>query len=79
MSLLSFMDGGAPIEPKAEVVDMLETLLAHAKAGQVVALSVATVRPDGTTGTAFNEGIHPLQLVAATTILLHRIVGGYGE
>lgn len=79
MNVISFMDGGEVVDPQAEVVDMIEELLVRAKAGQVVALAFATVRPDGTTGTAFNEGIHPLQLLAATSILQARIVAGYGE
>ena len=76
MSVVSFADG-EPIIPQEEVVVMLRELLSRAEAGQVVALSYACVRPDGTNGTGYNEGLHAMNLIAATSILAHRIVADF--
>jgi hypothetical protein len=77
-AVLSFADGQI-IEPKEEVIDMIEGLLARAKEGQVVALAYACVRPDGTAGTGYNEGLQGMQLIAATAILAHRITGDFAQ
>lgn len=73
-AVLSFA-GGQVIEPREEVIEMLEALLSRAKEGQVVALAYACLHPDGTMGTAYNKGLHGVHLVAATAILSHRITG----
>jgi ribosomal protein L35AE/L33A len=75
-NVLSFSDGEA-IEPQEEIIKTLDSLLSRAKAGQMVGLSYAYVRPDGTTATGYNEGLHGLNLVAATSILAHRITSAF--
>lgn len=75
-NIVSIADGQA-IDPNGNVVAMLEGLLARARAGDVVAVAYACVRPDGTTGTAYEDGVMGIPLVAAAAILAHRIAGDF--
>lgn len=64
-----------PHENCAVVVSMLETLLEQARAGDVVALGIAVVYPDRSTGTAYSYADFYHQLNSAALMLSHRING----
>lgn len=51
--------------PVPEVVDMLRDLLARAEAGEIVAIGVATVKPDGSIGTGYHDGDRVWPLLGA--------------
>lgn len=84
MSVVAFNGGPIPGEPVADVVERLETLLERAKAGEVVAIAFALLRPDGlvTTGWEVPDG-ERLRMAPGVMILAHRygaaLAGGDGE
>lgn len=77
MSNVVSLSNGSAINPQADLVEMLEALLDDVRAGSVVAVAYANVRSDGSTGTAYCEGVHGMQLIAASNILAHRITGDF--
>lgn len=57
MSNVVGLRGEIPLyTPVPEVIECLEELLARAKAGEVRAVALAYVLPEGITGTAWNSG-----------------------
>lgn len=60
-------------DPNADVVELLETLLAQAKAGEVTGIAVAYSTTDHGTATAFQYG-NWLQAVGATSLLHHDVL-----
>lgn len=51
--------------PVPEVVDLLRELLARAEAGDIVAIGIATVKPDGSIGTGYHAGERVWPLLGA--------------
>lgn len=62
-------------KPQADVIAVLEELLADARSGEVQAVSVALVHADGAPGDAWATGQSGFghTLTAATTYLMHRL------
>ena len=76
MSNVVSIDTFEPLDVQGDVVQLLENLLADAKAGYLTAIACATVMSDGGTGYAIQVGTHQTHLTASTGILFHRVMGG---
>lgn len=63
-----------PGTPNETVIEMLETMLERAKAGEVQAIALATVEHDDATGTSFCYENHFARLIGAVAMLQHRII-----
>lgn len=61
-------------EVSAEAVEVLEALLEEARAGKIRAVAMAVVRPDRTFSTSYNNSDAYTALLAAVTVLQHRLV-----
>jgi hypothetical protein len=68
---------GAPVEvvPSAKIIELLEKVLIDARAGMVVAVAIASVRPSGHVRTVFEfDGPWSHHLTAATAYVHRDIV-----
>lgn len=68
---------GSPVpgyEPVPEVVEHLEELLAQAKRGEVRALAVVSVEPDGGVNSRSTTQGHFWKLLGGLTVLQHRMI-----
>lgn len=63
-------------EAAPEIIQLLEDWLAMAKRGELTAIGLVGARPTHAFVTAFeNTGVFGNDLVAGTTVLLHRLAG----
>jgi hypothetical protein len=62
----------APRPPAEGVVPILEDMLERARRGEVTAVSVVFVQPDGSAGDVFDGGPMPLTMLGAIARMTHR-------
>lgn len=62
-----------PGTPNDETVELLEHILARAKAGEVISVAIAGCTSDNAIVTCFEVGDRAMTLLGATTHLLNRI------
>lgn len=77
--LTALPDRGANAQPVDDVIRMLEEYLAEAKRGELQAIGVAGVRPNGVTTYGFSGSRVAHDLAAAALDLLHEIAVARSE
>lgn len=80
MTVVKIRDGlPASVADTSELVDMLEELLARAKAGSITAMGVAFVNADGSVSTRWEGGDQTVPMIAAISMLQHEFLTGVGS
>jgi hypothetical protein len=59
---------------RKSTIETIEEALRQAKAGEVIAVGIAVVRPLGSINTAFSDTDNCAALIGAAALLQHRIV-----
>lgn len=77
-NVLSLNGEPASIAENPYLIDMLEELLARAKAGSITAMGVAFVNIDASISTRWSGGDQSIPMIAAISMLQHEFLTGMG-
>jgi len=66
-------------QDKESVIELLETALKEARAGEIQAIAVAIVRPSSALNTAWSDNSNVSPLLGAALLLQHRLMRSLGE